>query len=414
MSSDPRRLFAVWLALCLLPTLACPAQGKDIVIGMSAAFNGPSRGLGIEMYRGAMAWFDEVNRTGGVHGRKIVLRAYDDGYNPAPALANTRRLIHDDRAFLLFGYVGTATVTRVLPLLKRFEAESIYLFCPFSGAGSLRTGPYRQFVFNLRASYHDETKGLVDHFVEVGRKRIAVFYQIDAYGRSGWDGVRRALSAHGLKMTGEATYRRGARFSESMTRQVEILRKGDPDAVICVGAYAACAAFIRDARDAGWDLPIANLSFVGSENLLELLRVHGRGKERDYTAQLINSQVVPGYTRTNLPGVKLYRKLMDKYVRVPLPEGLTDKYYEPLRYSFTSLEGFLNARLVVEVLRKLGPNPKRSQVGKAAESLTDVDLGVGHPVSFAADRHQAPSEVYYSVVQDGAFVPLTDWSRWKK
>jgi ABC-type branched-subunit amino acid transport system substrate-binding protein len=411
--SPPSRLAC--LALCLLLALPTSVPADDLVIGMSAAFKGPSRGLGIEMYRGAMAWFHEVNRTkGGVHGRKIVLRTYDDGYNPAPALANTRRLVHEDRAFLLFGYVGTPTVTRVLPLLKRFEDESIYLFCPFTGAEPMRHGPYRQFVFNLRASYRDETKGLVDHLIGVGRKKIAIFYQIDAYGRSGWDGVRRALNAHGLKMTGEATYRRGAGFAESMARQVAILRRDDPDAVICVGAYAACAAFIRDARDAGWNVPIANVSFVGSENLLEMLRVHGLGKGRDYTLDLINSQVVPSYTRTSLPGVKLYRQLMDKYASSPLPEGLAQHDYEPLRYSFTSLEGFLDARLVVEVLQKLGRNPKRSQVRRAAESLKDVDLGVGPRVSFTAENHQAPSEVYYTVVHEGEFVPLNDWSRWKK
>ncbi len=412
----PRRQIrcAGWLALSMLLALPDSAPADDIVLGMSAAFKGPSRGLGIEVYRGAMAWFREVNHAGGVHGRRIVLRAYDDGYSPPTALANTRRLVHEDHAFLLFGYVGTPTVTRVLPLLKHFEAESIYLFCPFTGAGPLRQGPYRQFVFNLRASYHDETKGLVDHFVAVGRKRIAIFYQIDSYGRSGWDGVRHALAARGLKMTGEATYLRGARFAESMTRQVEILRRGEPDAVISVGAYAACAAFIRDARDAGWDVPIANLSFVGSGNLLELLRVHGLGKDRDYTTRLVNSQVVPSHDRTELAGVKLYRGLMDKYAREPMPEGLTDDKYEPLRYSSTSLEGFLGARLVVEVLRKLGPNPKRSEVCKVAESLKDVDLGVGPAVSFTAERHQAANQVYYSVAEEGKFVPLTDWSRFKR
>src|SRR5439155_18295569 len=132
---------------------------------------------------------------------------------------------------------------------------------------------YDEYVFNLRASYRDETAGLVDHFVTVGRTKIAVFYQIDAYGRNGWDGVREALDRHDhLRIAGEATYRRGAAFTESMRKQVEILRESDPDAVVCVGAYAACAAFVRDARDAGWDVPVANVSFVGSENLLSLLK----------------------------------------------------------------------------------------------------------------------------------------------
>ena len=199
-----------------------------------------------------------------------------------------------------------------------------------------------------------------------------------------------------------------------MKRQVALLRKGEPDAVICVGAYAACAAFIRDAREADWDVPIANLSFVGSENLLDLLRQHGRGRERDYTADLINSQVVPSYTRSDLPGVQLYRRLMNAYRNTPLPEGLSDTPYQPQRFSFTSLEGFLGARLVEEVLQKLGPNPRRSDVRKTAESLEGVDLGLGEPVSFTAARHQAQSTVYYTVVRERRFVMLTDWSQWKK
>ena len=265
--------------LLLLGGLALlrPSSGRaeEIVLGMSGAFSGPSRGLGIELYRGSMAYFEQVNADGGVHGRKIVLKAYDDGYNPVPAIENTIRLVTKDNAFLLFNYVGTPTTTRCLPLLKRYQHESVLLFCPFTGAQPQRQPPYEELVFNLRASYYQETAGLVDHFHQIGRKRVAVFYQIDAYGRNGWEGVRGALARHGEKMVGEATYRRGTSFTESMKLQVDLLRKTDPDVVISVGSYAACAAFIRDARDAGWKVPIANISFVGSENLLGLLQEAG-------------------------------------------------------------------------------------------------------------------------------------------
>src|SRR5262249_39553559 len=149
-----------------------PAAG-EVVIGMSAAFTGPSRGLGIEFYRGATAWFTEVNRSGGVHGRTIALRAYDDNYNPEPAILNTPRLVLEDEAFLLFGYVGPPPVTRVLPLLEVHKKRSVYLFCPFTGAEPMRTGPHAGAVYHLRASYRDETKGLVDHLVRIGRTRIA-------------------------------------------------------------------------------------------------------------------------------------------------------------------------------------------------------------------------------------------------
>jgi ABC-type branched-subunit amino acid transport system substrate-binding protein len=400
----------------LLPVLAPgPASGKEIVIGMSAAFRGPSAGLGIEFYRGARAWFDEVNLQGGVHGQKIRLVARDDGYDPRPAVANTLRLIREDRAFLLFGYVGTPTTTRVLPLLERYRDRSVVLFCPFTGAEPLRTGPYARHVFNLRASYRQETAGLVDHFVAVRRERIAVFYQIDAYGRSGWDGVRRALDKHRLRIAGEATYRRGTPFEWSMKRQVDILRECRPDAVICVGAYAACAAFVRDARDADWDVPIANVSFVGSDNLLALLHHHGERTGRDYTSGLINSQVVPSHTQTELPAVKLYQKLLKKHAP-RTPPGLADPAYEPFEHSFTGLEGFLSARLVVAVLEKMRRDPKRQDLARTAESLGTIRLGLKKPAALGPGRHQALDEVYYTVVEKGRFVPLTEagWKRWRR
>src|SRR4051794_17685362 len=197
------------LGLMVASCLAGRAEGESLVLGMSAAFRGPSRGLSIELYRGSSAYFEYVNRSGGVQGRRIVIKAADDGYNPIPAIENTVRLIKQEDTFLLFDYMGSPTVARMLPLLKQYSDRSIFLFFPFSGAEPQRQPPYREFVFNLRASYGEETSGLVDHFVRIGRKRIAVFYQCDAYGRSGWNGVRSTLAGSGLRMVGEATYRRG-------------------------------------------------------------------------------------------------------------------------------------------------------------------------------------------------------------
>jgi ABC-type branched-subunit amino acid transport system substrate-binding protein len=328
----PRTVFGLCVATALLLPGAAPAQEK-LVIGMSAAFQGPSRGLGIELYRGAMAYIDDVNRSGGIHGKRLVIKAYDDGYNPTPAIDNTIQLVEKDKVFLLFGYVGTPTVTRILPLTKRYRDQSVFLFFPFTGAEPQRQPPYDQFVFNLRASYQEETEGLVEQILAIGRKRIAIFYQIDAYGRSGWDGVRRALAKKKLHIVAEATYRRGTAFQDSLSKQVDILRQARPDAIISVGAYAACAAFVRDARDAGWNVPIANVSFVGSENLLGLLVSAGKAAGKDYTVNLINSQVVPSYLNEALSAVWEYRELMERY-QPQGPAGVADPAYTPLRFSY--------------------------------------------------------------------------------
>lgn len=407
--------------IVLLTSLLFPAPDmqadEEIVLGMSAAFSGPSRALGIELYRGSKAYLEKVNREGGVHGRKVVIKAYDDGYDPPRAITNTVKLVEEDEVFALFNYVGTPTVTRVLPLLKLYRDRHIFLLFPFTGAQPQRQPPYAEFVFNLRASYADETRGLVDHLVNVGRARIAVFYQADAYGRSGWEGTRNALAAHRLKIVGEATYSRGSVYADSFERQVEILRASKPQAVISVCSYSACAGFIRDARDAGWDIPIANLSFGGTETMIELIETGsdsnaGSTEGSDYLQGVISSQVVPSYQDYSLPAVWEYRKLMDAYGDV-LPPGMEIADYQPLRYSFISLEGYLNARLVVEMLKRLGPEPSRDGLLEAAESREEFDLGTFTPVLFGPDRHQGSDTVYFTTLKDGQFVPLTDWRKWQ-
>jgi ABC-type branched-subunit amino acid transport system substrate-binding protein len=399
--------------LCLILLVPDLVQAEELVVGMSAAFTGTSRGLGIELYRGSMAYLETVNGKGGVHGKKIVIRAYDDGYNPTPAIRNTIKLVDHDNVFLLVNYVGTPTVTRVLPLLKNYSKNHVFLFFPFTGAEPQRQPPYSDFVFNLRASYQNETEGLVNHFIRVGRKKIAVFYQADAYGRSGWEGVRNALARNGLKINGEATYRRGTEFSASLKRQVEILKATRPDAIVSIGSYAACAALIRDARDSGWKVPIANVSFVGSESLAGLLLRSGKAKGTDYTSNLINSQVVPSYEDTSLQAVREYRQRMDQYgAKVPGPWATSG--YKPLRYSFVSLEGYLNAKLLVQILSKMGPNPARDRIKETVESVRRSDLGIGGLISFGPDKHQGSDRVYYTTLDGNRFVPLTSWEQWRR
>lgn len=413
-----RTIFSLVLALVLATGPALPAQAADgeVVLGMSAAFTGPSRGLGIELYRGSMAYFRHVNETGGLFGRTITIRPLDDGYNPGPAILNTIQLIGQDDVLALFNYVGTPTVTRVLPLLKKFEGRHILLLFPFTGAEPQRQPPYGEYVFNLRASYLQETAALVDRLVALGRTRIAVFYQVDAYGRSGWNGVQRALSTYGLSIAGEATYRRGASFTDSMAEQVRIIAKSEPDAVVSIGSYEACAAFVRDAREAGLAMPIANISFVGSQNMVNLLNASCQQGKQGCCLGHIITQVVPSYEDTSLPTVAEYRTLMERYADTPLPAATREDQpaYEPLPYSFTSFEGFLNAKVLVEALRAFGRLPRREELAQALESFTAGDVGLGVPVSFGPHRHQGLDAVYFTTLSQGAVAPIRDWLEWRK
>ncbi len=249
------------------------------------------------------AYFDLVNQRGGIHGRKITIILKDDKYEPDPAVQNTNELIERDKVFFLFDYVGTPTLTRVLPLLKYYEAQKIVNVAPFTGADPQRTAPYDRFVFNIRASYREETLALVRYLYNQGYRRIGFLGQADAYGKSGEIGVNAALGEKGLKIVKSVTYPRNQIFERAMTAQVKLLRDAGVQAVVAVGVYAPCAAFVRDARLSGWTIPIANVSFVGPTALLDKLRQTSQQLKVDLTANLINSQVVPSTRRSALsPG----------------------------------------------------------------------------------------------------------------
>jgi branched-chain amino acid transport system substrate-binding protein len=383
--------------------------GKEIRIGMSAAFKGTAAGLGTEFYRGAQAYYDEVNARGGLFGRTLTVVGLDDNYEPLPCVKNTIQLLEKDNVFFLSNYVGTPTLTRALPVIKRYADQHVVLVGNFTGAQPQREAPYVEHVFNIRASYRQEMAALVERFWLVGARNFGVYSQADAYGRSGTDGVARALAAHGAKIAAETTYTRGARFEDDMSPAVNALRRAGVDAVLCTGAYQGCGAFVRTARDLGWNVPISNVSFVGSDAMLKMLVTHGKSAGRDYTRALVNSQVVPSYDDVTLPGVVEYRALMERH-NPAVPASLKDAKYPPQPYSFISLEGYINAKVVVEALRRTGERPTRVAYRQALESLKGFDLGIGAPLSFGPERHQGLDSVYFTRVDGERWVPIADWS----
>ncbi len=389
-----------------------PAPGvsaHDVRIGMSAAFRGTAAGLGAEFYRGAQACYAEVNARGGIWGRAITVTPLDDGYEPVPCVNNTIQLIERDQVFFLSNYVGTPTLTRALPIIKRYADQQVLLIGNFTGAQPQRESPYADQVFNIRASYRQEMMALVERFWSQGARKFGVFYQIDAYGRSGADGVARGLALHGARIVAEATYSRGARFEDDMAPAVRALHGAGADVVLCTGAYQGCGAFVRTARELGWTVPISNLSFVGSDAMLALLVRHGRTTGRDLTRGLVNSQVVPSYDDTTLAGVGEYRALMDRHDPA-VPQPLRDARYPVQRYSFIGLEGFVNAKVIVEALRRAGPIPTRAGLRQALEGMRNLDLGIGTLLSFGPERHQGLDGVYFTHVVNERWVPVNSWT----
>jgi branched-chain amino acid transport system substrate-binding protein len=387
-----------------------------IRLGMSAAFTGPSQLLGIDLYRGAKTYFNYVNQTGGINGRKIELIAYDDGYNPEPAITNTLRFIEDEKVDFLFGYVGTPTTTQILPLLKKFEDTKTYLFFPYSGAAPQRVEPYNEFVLNFRASYADETGKLVQQLANQGRKKIGVFYQNDSYGLSGLDGVQKELAADENETHALATYSRGESIETSFEAQAKHFQESNVDAIITVGSYSACAGFIRDVRDLGWDVPIATISFVGVENMVNLLVELDPNNSSKYTSRLINSQVVPFFDTQSSKSAMQYQKQLTLYSPKHIPLNGEFLPIELKKPSFTSYEGFLNAKLLVTILKN-NTEPNSTDSLEKLVGLTSYDIGLPHAIRFDHNNvftNNAVNSVYFTSVQETTIIPLTDWSEFKK
>jgi branched-chain amino acid transport system substrate-binding protein len=382
---------------------------NEIILGQSAAFKGTAAALGSELWRGANAYFSHINELGGVKGRKIKVIPYDDGYEGFNAAVNTIDLARKD-IFALFGYVGTPTIVKALPVIQKFnQDEQLFLFSNFTGAQPQREMPHNEYVFNVRASYRQETAEIVKNLIRVGYKKIGVFIQYDSYGRSGSDGVRRALNKNKNPFFFEATYKRGVSFSKDMSEQVKFLKNAGADAIISVGTYEASAAFIRDARLAGYNVPIINLS-VAADQLLDLLLTDQRFRKIKLTNNIITSQVVPNWSDLNVPLVRDYQKAMKKYPG-KLPEHLKDPSYRPRKFSFVSLEGYINAKIFVKILSSL-KKITRAEFIKKVQTMKSIDIGLGSKISFAK-KDLKKRKVYFSEIVDGENKKLKSWDRYK-
>jgi len=365
------------MAALVLVFASCATQAengvtdREVLIGQFAAVSGPSAQLGLRMQLGMQAYISAVNAQGGVNGRAIKLVTRDDGYEPEKAAAAVKALIHEDKVFALAGSVGTPTGLAALPILSE---EQVPLVGMFTGAQALRE-PFNRNVFHVRASYFDETERIVQHLTTLGIKKIAVFYQNDAYGKAGLEGVTRALGKRQLKPVSTATVERN---TVDVAASMETLVKSEPEAIVQIGAYKACAALIKQARAKGYGGQFFNVSFVGSRALAEELGDAGQG--------VVISQVVPFPFAQGIPIVREYQLRMTE-------AGQKD-------FDFSSLEGYLTARVLVEGIRRAGKNLSRDALIAGLESMHDVNLG-GFTITYGAKDHQGSNFTDLTIIGRG-------------
>lgn len=363
---------------------------SEIRLGSSLALTGHAGYLGTQTLRGAESYLRFVNSNGGVHGRKIVVEALDDSYDPPRCLANTQQFIIDNNVFALFCYVGTPTTVKVLPMV---EEARIPLIGMFTGANGLRE-PFMRYVINIRASYYQETEAMVRHLVkDLGLRRIAVFYQYDAYGFDGLVGTELALKGYNLEPVARGSYVRG---TLDVDEGLERIQQSGAEAVVMVGTYSACARFITNARKRDYNPIFYNVSFVGAE---ELARRIGDG----VGATVLMSQVVPPPDKAGSRD-----EAVTQYVH------LLQEYFPGETPSFVGLEGFLNARILVEGLKRAGVRLTRERFIRAIESIREYKLGSGMTITYGPKDRQGMEGVHFTRFEKGRFVPFSDWAQLRK
>ncbi len=369
--------FFGWIIL-LSPQAVSAEQGvtdREILVGMTNALTGPASALGIGMKTGAAVYFNKLNASGGVRGRKIRLVSYDDGYEPKNTVEMTNKLIMADKVFALFGYVGTPTASAIVPLINK---EKIPFFGPFTGAEFLRN-PVNKYMLNVRASYFDETEEQVRYLTSRGIKKIGILFQNDAYGLAVKGGVIKALGKRGMALSGDGHFERN---TTEIDAGLTSIRKENPEAVIMVGTYKAMAAFIKKAKAEGFNPVFLNVSFVGTAALVKELGGAGDG--------VLITQVMPSPADASAPLVKQYRADMRAAGHREL--------------DYTDLEGYVDAMVFAEILAKSGANLTRESFLAAAERL-DLNKGGMH-FTFTETDHQALKKVYLTKISGGNVVPM--------
>jgi branched-chain amino acid transport system substrate-binding protein len=376
---------AVAALLAALPASAENGVSADkIVFGQAAALDGPAAALGQGMRDGLLAAFGEVNKAGGVKGHKLDLISVDDGYEPGKSIDAAKKLINDDKVFALVGSVGTPTSAAVQPIATE---AGVPFIGAFTGAEFLRD-PYKPGVVNVRASYFQETETMVDHLTkDLGVTRIAIFYQDDAFGQAGLAGVKRALDKRHMTLAAEGTYERN---TTAVKGALLSIMKGKPEAVIMIGAYQPCAAFIKLAHQVKLDATFVNISFVGSDALAKELGPDGAG--------VVITQVVPLPEDTSIDLVKRYQTAL----KASKPDA---------KPGFVSLEGYMVGRLVIAALEKAQGEITRKALLEAITNTGTFDLG-GVKLEYSASSNRGSSQVFLTVLQpDGTFKALEKLSK---
>lgn len=389
-----KKLFATLIAVCLVTVLlpksraAVGASGEagisdhEILLGTCGAISGPAGGLGTQQMVGIDAYMRSINDAGGIFGRKIKVKIYDDGYDEKKAPIAFSKFV-DDKCFAGLGFIGSMTTKEYLPLLEKNQIPVVGFM---TGAEFIQQ-PFHKYAFAVRAAYTEEMAAQIDRiWRDLGPQKVAVIHQTQTGGSPIERATEAALKKYGAKPVAVAAFPHN---TVDVDGAINAVQKARPDIVVLTGPYTPLAAIVKRSHAAGWNPLFMTSSMVGTEEF-----VQAAGKDAE---GMLISQILPPYNRDDLPTVVLYKQLLKKY-------------YPHEKPNFISFEGFVDAMVMAEGLKLAGKDLTRSKLVAALETIHDKDVGLGPnlKLSYGPRRHQGFDGVYTTQVKDG--LPLAYFS----
>ncbi len=368
-------LVRLFCALC--PIMACGEEGvsdKSILLGQTVGLTGIVAAPVREMNEGALAYFSEVNKQGGIFGRQIVLQTLDDKFDPAITVVNARRLINEEHIFAFFQGRGTPHTQAILPLLAQ---HGVPLFFPSTGA-SVFHSPVNRWVFNVRPKYQDEVSEAIKYFSTLKLNKIGLLYVDDAFGLDALNGFKNTMVSRQLPTN---IVQKFSRVNPDYTQIAQSLVKLQPEALIIASSSKNTVEVIKALRKAGGNFQLLTLSNNSSAAFVSDLGAAGAG--------VIVSQVMP------VPHLHL-SNLATEFMHSAKTNKVT--------MSYASMEGYVNAKVLVEGLRRAGKDLTREKLVHALESIRRLDIG-GIMIDYSPQDHSGSAYIELTMIgRDGKFI----------
>ena len=354
--------------------VACGPAAAQIRIGQPSGFTGPVASGVKENTEGARIYIDAINARGGVHGQKIELISVDDKFDPKLTAELGRKLIEEQRVIALFLNRGTPHSQALMPVLQEFKVP---LVAPSTGAMLLHD-PVHPYIFNVRATYQREAERAIHHLATIGISRIGILQVDDSFGADVATGALKGFDGGKLA---PVFHEKFDRAKPDIARIAAVAKQHDPQAILFIGSAGAVSEGTKAIRQQGVRAQIVTVSNNASGGFIKQLGEHARGT--------IVSQIFPYERSLSAPIVK---EAAD-FAKAKGIEEVTP----------AMLEGYAAAKVLVEGLRRAGPNPTPAKLIQGLESMRKVDIG-GLEINYSPTDHSGLDYADLSIIgPDGKF-----------